>query len=272
MPKQVIDLTKKARNLTFMFYGDSRTGKTRMLATFPKPLIIADASERGYETVSWMARESPELFYAPEVVPEVWAVSNAAEMAEATQDAESQLRANPNRWRTVGYDSLTFIADSYLSAIIAGMGDKFDSRRAYGDLAFKLSYLMTRANSLPAHVVWTALAKNPDVDEKGNATGAAGILLAGQTADKAPARCNYWFYFTAFGNGQFAVRTRKYGRYPAGGRDEGRLADPLPESNYRAIEEGLGIEPFVEAPKRIIPATAAQARPVAPNRTVNSSK
>lgn len=261
MPKQVIDLTKRARNLTFMFYGDSRTGKTRMLATFPKPLIIADASERGYETIAWMAKSSPELFYDPAVLPEVWAVADAKEMAEAIGDAETQMRANPARWRTVGFDSLTFIADSYMAMIAANQGDKFDPRRAYGDLAQRLSFLMTRANQLPAHVVWTSLAKNPDVDEKGNAVGAAGLLLAGQTADKAPARCNYWFYFTAFGNGQFAVRTRKYGRYPAGGRDMGALADPLPEASYRAIEEGLGIEPFTE--KKII--TQPAVRPfVAP--------
>lgn len=265
MPKVVIDLDKPSRNLTFMLYGESRTGKTRFAATFPRPLIIADASERGYETVVWMKRNSPELFYDPAVAPEVWAVSNVGEMNEAFGDADSQLRANPWRWRTVVGDSLTFFGDTMMARIMEAMGDKFDNRRAYGDLGFKLNYLMTRANSLPVHMVWTALAKLPDVDEKGNTVGKAGILVAGQTADKAPARCNYWFYFRQAG-GQYLVHTRKFGPFPAGGRDMGQLADPLPEASYRAVEEGLGIEPHVEKKTAAAPARGGF---VAPRQSVN---
>lgn len=244
-----VDLKTKNPHLSFLFYGETKSGKTRFMATFPKPLIIADKSERGYETIRSMAQYTPELFYDPSVEPEVWAVETGAEMMEALSTAEAELKRDPTKWRTVGIDSLTFYCDSWLSMRAAEMGAKLDMRRAYGDLAMHAAYIMKRYGEMQAHLIYTALARPPAEGQKG------GPLLAGRTGEIAPARCHYVWHFEATsrmvgGEAEinYAIHTTPHGQWQAGGRDSGRLPAVLPEGNFRCVEEALDLQPFKTGP------------------------
>lgn len=230
---------------------------TRFAGTWPRPLFLSDNSEGGWETLRNMDREA---WYEPDVSPKVWAMEKAEDMGQAiaTIDkicrGESQTVAGTTYKagdiQTIVIDSLTFYADSYLTALERS-GAK-DMRQIYQRLGQHLREVMVRVHELPVNVVWICLEKAPDEDNP--STG--GVLVAGQTRDKAPARCDYWLYHRSFTrNPQFGpeyeVRTKKFGPWPAGGRDEGALPDPLSrqaedgtlttDCTYRAVAEALGI-------------------------------
>jgi hypothetical protein len=242
-PKQVIDLNAVTKYLSFLIYGASRTGKTQLLATFPKPLFIMDGSERGWVTIQSLWQNQREVFYDENTAPVVWPVSNGADMAQAVGEAEAMLRANPGCFGTVIVDSLTFYADSLFADIAARMGDKYDPRKAYGDLGNQLSFLMNRVNNMQVHTAYVCLEKEPEEQGKNG-----NILLTGGTQFKAPARCNYWMHTEKIGTGeraQYRLFTDSHGKWPAGGRDGGRLPNPLPQMNFKCIEDHLGLPPFV---------------------------
>ena len=237
-----IDLSQPnpKRRITALSYGASRSGKTRFAGTWPRPLFLSDASEGGWETLRTMADED---LYEPGKRPDVWALHSARDMLQALDQLEIDVRAG--KYRTIVVDSLTFYADSYFAALeqaqVAG-DKKRDPRQLYGDLASHLRYLMIRVHNLPCNVLWLCLDKPPTETTPG------GPLLAGQSADKAPARCDYYLYHRSTTVGQglvFEVRTKRFGGYPAGGRDGGALPDPM-EPTFRSLEEALGLMAHVK--------------------------
>jgi hypothetical protein len=242
-----LDTNAPKRRITVLSYGASRAGKTRFAGSFPRPLFLSDNSEGGWETLRNMDQNA---WYEPDVAPKVWALEKAEDMAQAVASIDKICRGEtltiggvkyaPGDIQTVVVDSLTFYADSYLTALERAGGK--DMRQIYQRLGQHLREVMVRVHELPVNVIWICLEKAPDEDNP--STG--GVLVAGQTRDKAPARCDYWMYHRTFTKNptigpEYEVRTKKFGPWPAGGRDEGALPDPLPECNYRAVAEALGI-------------------------------
>lgn len=254
-----LDINAPKRRVTVMSYGGSRAGKTRFAATFPRPLFLSDNSEGGWETIRNM---NPEARYEPDVVPRVWAMEKPEDMVKSIMAIEQICRGphaingkqyKPGDIQTVVIDSLTFYGDSFLTHLERTQKDK---RQVYQALNGHLREVMVRVHELPVNVIWICLEKAPD--EENPQMG--GILIPGQTKDKAPARCDYWFYHRSFQRGAeltFEVRTKKFGVWPAGGRDEGALPDPLPETNYRAMAEALGL---INSTGAYSPAELAQKR------------
>lgn len=246
MPKQVIDVSGAASQprSRFLSYGPSRTGKTAFAATFPRPLFLSDQSEGGWETIRHLDRAR---FYEPDKVPEVWAIPDAQSMFESLAEIRAMLAADPTRYGTVVIDSLSFYADSYFAQLQASVGKTTDSWKLYQNLADHIRVLMIQFHTLPVHVVWICLESPAG---EGEQTG--GISLPGQSARKAPARCDFWFYHRTFTERVgaapiYEVRTRRFGQFPCGGRDGGILPDPITNPSYRDIEEGLGW------PKLVVP-------------------
>lgn len=245
MPREIIDLAPgKRKKLTVMSYGPSRAGKTRFAGTWPRPLFLSDKSEGGYETLRYMKAEA---LYEPDRRPEVWPIGKAQEMVEAVQEVEQTIPKDPTRWRTLVIDSLTFYSDAYYAALEQAAysrsgGKAVDKRHLFQDLGSHLRWLMIRVHELPLNVVWLCLEKPPGEGEEATA---GGILLSGQTAQKAPARCDCLFYHRAYRAGAdeftYEIRTRRFGSFPAGGRDEGTLPDPI-EPSYRVLESALQME------------------------------
>jgi len=275
MPKRVIDLSKDAlkTRITALSYGASRSGKTRFLAGFPRPLVIADAKESGWETMRTMPDDA---FYEPGRKPVVWAVDDAQQMMESIRDAEADIKRDPDSFWTVGVDSLTFYVDGYLAELElrqrqAKGGDAGERRLLYQDLAFHLKYLMGRVHQLhTTNIVWLCLHKEPEEGKLG------GPLLVGQMAGKAPALCDHLFYHRTYrpgGTGEkaappvYEIRTRPWGPFIAGGRDGGALPDPLvldEECGFKQVEQFLGLEPRAARPAPVqgVARRVGAARPI----------
>lgn len=297
---RIIDVSKpeKLRRITCLSYGHSRGGKTRFAGTWPRPLFLSDATESGWTTLMNMDRQA---LYEPERVPQVWAIENVIDMFKALKDAEPLVKRG--EVQTLVIDSLTFYQDLFINHTERLLGGKSDARAVFGRLAAHYKELREQIHLMGTNVVWLALAKDPGEDQP-----VGGPMLTGQNAAKFAASCDYLLYHRSFqatptGRVQWEVRTRKYASYAAGGRDEGRLPDPLgytaiDEDNnetfvldctYRTLAESLGLlapdagdafvpptpapsVPLMTVPEQApasksrtaVPAPAPAARPVAP--------
>jgi hypothetical protein len=237
---KVVNLQKAApRNVSVMTYGASRVGKTRFAASWPRPLFLADATEKGWETVRNM---NPENFYDPTFTPEVWAIEEPQDMFMALQQVETRIKQQPGDIQTLVVDSLSLYSDLYYTSleISASKRGNIDARKLYGDLGQHLAWLITNVHKLPLNILWICLEKSPQDGAMG------GPLLTGQTRDKAPARCEYLLYQRAYRMKPdeppvFEIRTKPYGGYIAGGRQgDLTLPDPL-EPTFRAFANAIGL-------------------------------
>jgi len=252
---KVIDVSKpgKIKRITALSYGMSRAGKTRFAGSWPRPLFLSDATESGWTTLSNMDRN---VLFEPERSPVVWSIEKAADMMQAVHEAEPLIKRG--EIHTVVVDSLTFYADLFFNTLDAAGGNRADGRQLYQKLGQHLKNLREQVHLLGSNVVWLALEKPPGED-----TPVGGPMLSGQNAAKFAAGCDYVFYHRSFQAPgantalQFEIRTRKYQNYQAGGRDEGRIPDPLgyvqasaeeggsdffvPDCTYRTLAEALGI-------------------------------
>lgn len=245
------DRTQSRR--TVLVYGDTRSGKTRWAATAPRPLFLSDVTESGWTTMQYM---DPSLFYEPGRPPIVWGIETMTDMAQAYERVKPLIARGDVK--TIVIDSLTFYADLYLNALFNAQGAKRDARSAYGDLGLHMRDLRVRWHSLPVNIIWLCLAKHPDDSDK-----SGGPLIPGQQATKFAAGCDNSFYFRSVaeqGGIRWEIRTKKYGGYFAGGREEGLLPDPLPDHTFRAFEDlvmegraGIPAAPVIEAPAQPSP-------------------
>ena len=276
---RVIDVSKpeKLRRITCLSYGHSRSGKTRFAGTWPRPLFLSDATESGWTTLTNMDRQA---LYEPGKVPQVWAIENITDMFKALKDVEPLVKRG--EVQTLVIDSLTFYQDLFVNFIERSLGGRSNPREVFGKLSAHLKELREQVHLIGTNVVWLALAKDPGEDQP-----VGGPMLTGQNAAKFAAGCDYVFYHrshqpTANSRVQWEIRTRKFGSYAAGGRDEGLLPDPLgynaiddddkeafvADCTYRTLSESLGLlapasgDEFVSARQPETP--AAPAAPPAP--------
>lgn len=236
---------------TFLSYGRSGSGKTRFLASWPRVLVLADASERGWTTIDSMPREE---YYEPEIVPQVWPVSDAQQMAEALRDARPLV--DRGEIFTIGIDSATFYLGSYFTYLKRrtieanqGSGKTIDTRALYGALAEHMKILQQDLHRWPCNVGWLALEKSPDSDSP-----LGGPLLTGKAREELPARCDHIFYhrtYTAAGDDgelgrYFETHTTTFEKYLVRGRDSGKLPPSIFNCTYRDLEQHLGLPNPIE--------------------------
>lgn len=233
---------------TVLNYGDTRTGKTEFAATWPRPLIIADAAERGYETIRRMDREK---WFEPDHKPLIWAVDNQADLTNMLLKADP-LIANGQIW-TLVFDAFSFYCDFYLNAIVLAQ-TKLDMRRAYGDLGMHLRNARVQVHNRGTNVLWNCLSKHPEKDDETGRVQPGGPLIPGQQGDKFAAGVDLLVHSrlepikegaTLVGD-RHEIRTRAYkGGYPAGNR-LGMMADMLPDpfvgGTYAELITALGYD------------------------------
>lgn len=224
--------------ITMMLAGASRSGKTHFAATFPRPVFISDLTEGGHMTIKHMMADD---FYEPDRPPRVFGVTDAKEMMETVTHVEELFKQNPDEIQTLVLDSLTFYAEMMFSDLEAASGNR-DKRQLYGDLASHLRYLMIRLHKLPVNIVWLALAK-----EGGEDHALGGISIPGQTATKAPARCDIWAYIEQIEKRKeriFRTHFQTYAGFKAGHRFGDLLPPMMEDANYRSLEQALELEPW----------------------------
>jgi len=239
-----IDLNdpKGPARITMMLTGSSRSGKTYFAARFPRPVFLSDASEGGWTTIENMADEA---FYENGRVPEVYAIEKPADMIDSIADLETRINADKQSVGTIVIDSLTFYAEMYFAQLEAA-SQRFDTRKAYGDLASHLRWIMIRIHRLPVNVLWLALTK-----EGGEEGSLGGISVPGQTATKAPARCDIWAYMEQINQGAkrpptFRLHTQNYGGFKAGHRFGATLPAMIEDPSYLDIEDHLQLHSWLD--------------------------
>lgn len=248
VPIKIKQGDRRADFKTFLSYGRSRSGKTRFLASWPRPLIIADATERGWDTIESMPVDD---FYEPEVMPLVWPVEDALQMSEAIRDAKPLV--DRGEVFTIGVDSLTFYSDSYFMWIKRktaelNPGKQVDTRALYGALAEHMKIMRIDIHKWPCNVGWLALDQ---IDEKGR----GAPMLSGKAREQFPAGCSYCFYHRAYTaidtegvEGRFfEMHCQPFENYVAGGRDSGKLPPSLFNPSYRQMAEMLELADPIEA-------------------------
>lgn len=225
--------------LSFLVYGASGTGKTHYAASFPRPLFLADATERGWRTINTM---NPEVWYEPGVAPAVWGIESAQDMIEAVTRLENELKAQPGKYLTLVVDSVTFYADLYFNDKWRQAGGaqnpKIDMRDLYGKLKQHLYNLRISLQKLPINVVWLALEKQPEVGDAGGPAipgAAAGTILAG--ADHVL----YARKSRSKEGDVYELHTGGYGPFIARQRDGGLLDAVLNNYTYRDFAKDLGL-------------------------------
>jgi hypothetical protein len=250
-----IDIKAGLDRYTVLGYGPLRAGKSRFAATFPRPLFLSDGVESGWTTIQAMLKQSPQLFFEPERNPPIrnpWVIERAADLEQALPRIEPLVRSG--EVQTVVIDSITYLADLKLVELKGRKGN-WDPRQHYGDLGDWLAYVRTMYHQLPVNIVWTALVQPPGED-----TPMGGPLIPGKSSLKFGGACDVVLYFrTVSPPGQptqYECRTRAFGSYPAGGRDEGQLTDPLgyfvegakegeykhvPDATYRTLAEAVSL-------------------------------
>lgn len=261
-----LDQESEQSRLTVLSYGAMRAGKTRFSSSWPRPLFFSDNTESGWKTISNM---DPQAWYEPTRKPAVWAIEKASDMAQMIGDVSTELAKDPLKYRTIVVDSLTFYSDLYFNSLYGSAsagGRSPDLRQIYGQLGNHLRDIRIRLHSLPVNIIWTALEKSP-----GDENPFGGPMIPGQASQKFAAGVDYILFHRVFQPNpslgpQFEIRTRQWGGYRAGGRDEGRLPDPLSDCSYRALEEALHLpNPFANGNGHKV-ATAPVSRPVVTQR------
>lgn len=220
--------------VTVLAHGDIGTGKTRWAATSPRPVIFAEDTESGWETIQSM---DPSLWWEPSVAPLVWTIQTLEDIPALVARARPLIAAG--KIQTIVGDSVTFMADLFQAAIVRQMGGdpmKVDNRRVFGRLGERLRELRISVHGLGVNVIWTALSTKPDEEHP-----QVVPMIQGAQGVKFGAGCNYVLYFqqsfTARGIEQprnhYDIHTRSFGRAMARSRDSGWLPSPMPNTTYR---------------------------------------
>jgi len=251
---------------TFLTHGDTRSGKTAFSGTFPRPLVLADVTEKGYETLrdeNWNDEITPR--FEPGVAPIVWGIEKESDVAEAIPQIEPLVKSG--RVKTIIVSSISFYSDLIFNSLLMRQ-EKTDTRRAYGDLGTHLRNLRIKIHGLGVNVVWEALAKHPETDDP-----VGRPMIPGQQADKFAAGVDFIFFLKVdqpkpTEPPQFNIYTKRLGNYIAGNRLGSRAAllpNPM-RGSYTTLLTSLGYD--VDAIRKSFPpVTQATVKPVAPVAT-----
>lgn len=152
------DVAKINRPRSFVLYGRSGTGKTTLLSTFPKPILLLDFKDQGTDSVSDV--KDLRVKYVEET--------------EEVEDIYWFLKKNPDRYATVGFDTMSAWQQIIINEIVAAAkGDRKHAgdwgsmtKRDWGDAAQELKYWIMNFRDLDMNVVFVAQDRTFNVEEE----------------------------------------------------------------------------------------------------------
>ena len=121
-----------------LFYGRSGTGKTTILGSAPKPLLVLDIKEKGVKSI----RRQEGAFVVP---IETWS---------DFEEIYWYLKRNPEAYKTVGIDTTSMLQKLAVLEVTKGKGAI--SQRGWGNIATLMQTWIVNFRDLPMHTIFTA--------------------------------------------------------------------------------------------------------------------
>jgi hypothetical protein len=235
----------KGQPRNFLIYGHEGTGKTRILTTVPKPVLVANFDPGGPTT-----RDLLPFITAGDVIIEDYSGdSRKSALQFRAWEKSFQEHIRDGMFQHIGtyvIDSLTRWSDAMMNEIVRKGGFKNDGIPQQRDYLVQQITAVDYIGMLceqPCHTICTghiALVKD-DVEGRMH----TGLLLAGKMSDKVPL-CFDEKYITrtrTTSKGiEFNLQTRNDGQYRAETRMGGSLFEPFEEPDIKALMEKAGID------------------------------
>lgn len=161
------------QGVKMLVYGGSGAGKTVLLATLPRPIILS--AERGLLSLS---PKNLRKIYKREIEEiQVVCIESYEDLLLALEFVKDP--ANQEYFDSIALDSVTEIAEKVLSYQKAIAGDP---RQAYGELIEKMTMVLKEFRDIASkHVVFVAKEqRNPDSSDTLNGPAMPGSKLAEQ--------------------------------------------------------------------------------------------
>lgn len=145
---------------SFVFYGQSATGKTSLAGTFPGPILICDCRDKG--TASLGTTENVRV-----------------KKIETWEDAEHvywYLKKNPKKFRTVVWDTMSQLQQICIEAVLEEAGKDPETagewgvmtKQDFGSVASRMKPFITNCRDLPMNTIFIAQHRTfnlPDEDD-----------------------------------------------------------------------------------------------------------
>lgn len=144
--------TKKASELSgsrsYVFYGQSGTGKTTLAGTFPAPILLCDIKDRGTDSIVGV-----DDLDVMEI--ETW---------EDLERVYWFLKKNPKKYKTVILDTMSQLQNIVVTAVLEEKGKDAEeaggwgsmTQKEWGEVAGRMKPMIINLRDLPMDVVFIA--------------------------------------------------------------------------------------------------------------------
>jgi len=216
------------------FYGDTRSGKTHIAATFPRPVFIFPKNEGSEEVI-----RGNDFGMAK--------VNSRAEMEARLQDLlAAQNSGRIREWGdTVVIESLSHYSELFTMELTDH--GRQDMKGHWGTYSAHFTYMREVLWQLDMHVVITGLA-NVKTDKNGSIIK-AGFKLFGQPGDLIVSSCDLVGFCEQIPGPRWLCHVENYGKFPGGTRVRG-----MPNGCYENFNFAEHIAPYLQQPVQQQPA------------------
>lgn len=189
-----VSVDEVIQHRTWAFYGRTGTGKTTVLGTFPKPILLLDINDRGVDSIAEYGEEIQVL------QPRRW---------EDFEDVYWYLKKHAGEYATLGIDTVTELQElAVIHQLEQKTGARLDDEEAsrasdwgnlnqsdWGDVGALMKRWITDIRNLPLEVVFNAQIRtfggNEDSDDWETLAPDIGVRLSPATREHLNAMVNF---------------------------------------------------------------------------------
>jgi hypothetical protein len=245
-------------------YGETRSGKTEMASTFPKPFFIVPKNEQS--TTTLMGQNFPYAYVTSPYGPYNEGLGEGGLLAIRDKDGnmsrpgildtlENLFKKNPNTfpYQTIVFDAFSHYCDMIEEYLTEGSTRQMDPLR-WGKMKDHIRHVHMRLRNMQCHVVFIALSQIKTNETTKVSQGMP--LLSGKGAAMLPSACDVICYQERKGE-RFFTHFKPKGIFNAGSRLRG-LPDGVEDFTFAALEEFT-----LEAPPAKVKTTKIMTKPTA---------